>query len=147
MMNKFLTSSVAETYAIASKFAISLKQGATVCLNGELGSGKTTFTQGLGNYFGIKRITSPTFIIMREYPIFNSTIITRLFHLDLYRLKDKSDLKAFDLQEIYSDPHNLVIIEWPNNIPDILPQDRIDINISIINSTSRQIEIISRRHQ
>lgn len=119
----YLTTSLEDTQDLAKKILQDLKSGTTICLIGELASGKTTFTQGLGNALGLSRVTSPTYMIMREYNIENHPFIKRLFHLDLYRLSTVEEIRAFDLEEIWSDPNNLVVIEWPEKVFDQLPQE------------------------
>ena len=141
MEETYISTSDQETKGIAAKIASSLKSGTVICLWGDLAAGKTTFTQGLAMELGIKRLTSPTFIIMREYPISNNTSIKTLFHLDLYRLDTPDDIKSFDLEEIMFDPSNLVIIEWPEKLGDCLPKKRIDVKFKITDDNEREITI------
>ncbi|KKS66520.1 MAG: hypothetical protein UV37_C0021G0005 [Candidatus Collierbacteria bacterium GW2011_GWA1_42_60] len=102
METTFISTSYEETREIAKKFADKLEKGTTICLYGELAAGKTTFTQGIGQALGIDRLVSPTFLIMRQYPVTNHPVIKTLFHLDLYRLNSIEDIKAFDVEEIWS---------------------------------------------
>lgn len=136
-----LSHSAGETKQIAADLVRDLKKGATICLYGELAAGKTTFAQGVAGALGIKRLTSPTFIIMREYQIDRTGPIKRLFHLDLYRLNDPEEIKAFDLEEITSDQENVVLIEWPERIQAILPKKRIDIYFEEKGGQDRQLII------
>jgi len=107
-----------------------------------LAAGKTTFTQGLASFLGISRLVSPTFIIMRQYPVDSHPIIKTLYHLDLYRLDSVEDIKAFDVEEIWSDPDNLLVIEWPEKFTDILPKKRVDIFFKATADNEREIKII-----
>lgn len=142
MEQLFVTESREETQEIAAKVAASLLEGTTICLYGDLAAGKTTFTQGLASYFGINRLVSPTFIIMREYPVEGQTVIKRLYHIDLYRLNSVEEIHAFDIEEIWADKTNLVIIEWPEKFIDILPQKRIDIYLRANGENEREIKIV-----
>ena len=95
-------------------------------LSGELGSGKTTFTQGLALGLGIKnRILSPTFILSREYPL-NNILFIKLIHIDLYRGEKLEDFASLGLDEIFANPANLVVIEWPERLRE-LPRNAIKI--------------------
>lgn len=136
----FVSESVEETRSIAQEIVSNLDSGKVICLYGDLAAGKTTFTQGLGAALGIKRLTSPTFIIMREYPTVHPNI-KRLYHLDLYRLSSEEEIRSFDLEEIWSQKDNLVVIEWPEKIQSILPKSHLEIKLKIINSNEREIEI------
>ena len=144
MEETFISTSYEETREIAIKFASKLEKGTTICLYGDLAAGKTTFTQGLGKFFGIERIVSPTFIIMRQYPVTNHPIIKTFYHLDLYRLNSVEDIRAFDIDEVWSDPENLIIVEWPEKFQDILPQKRFDVNFKAHGEDEREIKIIER---
>lgn len=141
MEQLFVSSSTEETQDIASTLISNLEKGTTICLYGRLAAGKTTFTQGLAGSLGISRLVSPTFIIMREYPVTSHPVIKRLYHLDLYRLQSVEEIKAFDVDEIWSDPSNLLVIEWPEKFIDILPKSRIDIHFKATSDNQREIKI------
>ena len=142
MQGVYVTGSAEETKELAKEFAAKLKQGTTLCLFGELAAGKTTFTQGLGEYFGITRLTSPTYVIVAEYPLKTThNHITTLIHIDLYRLKSRWETKAFDLDEIWSDPANLTVIEWSDRLENYLPKDRYEIRFKNLGVSSREINI------
>ena len=141
METTFISASYEETREIAKKFAQKLEKGTTVCLYGELAAGKTTFTQGIGQALGIDRLVSPTFLIMRQYPVTNHPVIKTLFHLDLYRLNSIEDIKAFDVEEIWSDPESLLVIEWPEKFKEYLPKTRYDIFFKANGENEREIKI------
>lgn len=141
METTFISTSYEETREIAKKFTDKLEKGTTICLYGELAAGKTTFTQGIGQALGIDRLVSPTFLIMRQYPITNHPVIKTLFHLDLYRLNSIEDIKAFDVEEIWSDPESLLIIEWPEKFKEYLPKTRYDIFFKANGENEREIKI------
>jgi tRNA threonylcarbamoyladenosine biosynthesis protein TsaE len=145
MEQLFVTSSREETQALAQKLAAKLEKGTTICLYGNLAAGKTTFSQGIASFLGIERVVSPTFIIMREYPVKNHSMINNFYHLDLYRLNSVEEIKAFDVEEIWSDPANLLIIEWPEKFVDILPKKRTDIFFKATDDNEREIKIIEHK--
>lgn len=106
------------------------KHATVIGLVGDLGAGKTTFTQGFLKKLGVKRrVISPTFLIIRSYPLLASRF-TRAFHIDCYRLKKPAELFALGLQEILNDPKHIVLIEWPELIKKYLPRDTRWIEIS-----------------
>lgn len=93
-----------------------------VGLYGDLGSGKTTFTQSLAKYFGVEEtIVSPTFVILKIYNLENQKF-DRLVHIDAYRLESSEELLKLGFKEIISDPKNLVLIEWPEKVAEIMPE-------------------------
>ena len=156
-MNKkvFITKSSRETQKIGKEFAtrLHLDQGVTlakkgaclIALYGELGSGKTTFTQGLAEGLGIKRrIISPTFIIVRNYELgIKNQELGRinLYHIDLYRIESEEDVESLGIEEIVKDPRNVVVIEWAEKLGDFLPVPRIDIKFFYENRSKRRIEV------
>ena len=108
-------------------------------LNGDLGAGKTTLTQGIGRALGIKRpVKSPTFTIVREY----TEARLPLFHRDFYRLEN-DDLSAIDLSAYMAEP-GLVVIEWPEIVQEQLPEQFLQLTIKRVddswNSTKRIVE-------
>jgi len=104
--------------------------GALICLNGDLGAGKTTLTQIIGNNLNVKEyINSPSYSLMNTY---TGTYI--IHHYDLYKLEGIDDALDIGIEDyIYTDKY-IVIIEWANKIEDILPKKRIEININIIDN-------------
>ena len=141
MEETFLTSSSQETQDIAKNILSSLSSGTVITLTGPLASGKTTFSQGIGEALGIPRVVSPTYLIMREYSITNHPFLQRLFHLDLYRLNSVEEIKSFDLEEIWNQPENLVLIEWPENLLDLLPKKHLEVTFKSTGPTQREIKI------
>ncbi len=101
-----------------------------ICLNGELGSGKTLFTKGFAQALGIKdNITSPTFSIIKEY---DGEL--PLYHMDVYRLDGNTS--GVNIEEYYN-KGGVVIIEWADTIKDILPKERLDIKIKVLDENKR----------
>lgn len=108
-------------------------------LNGDLGAGKTTLTQGIGRELGIKRpVKSPTFTIVREYP----EARLPLYHMDFYRLEE-DDLSSIDLNAYLAEP-GIVVIEWPEIVQEQLPETFLEITIKRVDdswdSTKRIVE-------
>lgn len=86
-------------------------------LNGELGAGKTTFTQGFAKALGVShRITSPTFVIMRRYNLKKNKKYGNLYHIDAYRMKQLKEMHPLHIKEVLTNPKNIVLIEWAKNI-------------------------------
>ncbi|PJA94725.1 tRNA (adenosine(37)-N6)-threonylcarbamoyltransferase complex ATPase subunit type 1 TsaE [Candidatus Jorgensenbacteria bacterium CG_4_9_14_3_um_filter_38_10] len=131
MSFKLKSSSWQSTQKIARLFAQTIlekkprSQGALVLgLMGELGSGKTTFIRGFIKSFGIKkRITSPTFLIMRKF--FSASQKCHLYHFDFYRSSSRKDLKILEFDKIIKNPQNIVLIEWAEKIKNLLPKNAI----------------------
>ena len=140
---EILTKRARETQELGEKIGTDLKTGCLICLYGDLGSGKTTFMQGFAKGLGVKkRVLSPTFIIMRQYPIENCELkIENLTHVDLYRIKDEKDVESIGLEEIWSDPKNIIAIEWPEKIEKILPEKRVNIHFEYFGEDKRKITI------
>lgn len=105
---------------------------------GNLGSGKTTFVQGLADGLGVTQsVASPTFVLMRQYP----TKSRKLYHVDLYRLeKDVTqEYKSLGLDEIAEKGGNIVVVEWAEKIRNVLPKDTIWINFKTTGENTRRI--------
>ncbi|MBI2326044.1 tRNA (adenosine(37)-N6)-threonylcarbamoyltransferase complex ATPase subunit type 1 TsaE [Candidatus Collierbacteria bacterium] len=138
----YVTSSAEETKALAKKFAKELKEGTTLCLHGELAAGKTTFTQGLGEFYGIDRMTSPTYVIVHQYPIDHDwTKIKTFYHVDLYRLENHTEIKSFSIDELWDDKSNLIVVEWPERLEGHLPKSRYEINFKTLGIDTREITL------
>ncbi len=134
---KEISGSEENTKKIADEFAKLLKPGDVVCLNGDLGSGKTFFVKAVCVNFGINEVNSPTFAIVNEY--FGKK---KIYHFDFYRLKNEEELMEIGFYEYLNDTEAITFIEWSDKFPDILPQHRFDVNIKTKNENSREIEII-----
>ncbi len=142
MEGTYVTGSAEETKDLAKKFAKELKEGITLCLHGELAAGKTTFTQGLGEYYGLDRMTSPTYVIVHQYSVTPpESLIKTFYHVDLYRLKNYWEIRAFDVDELWSDKSNLIVVEWPERLETYLPKSRYEINFKNLGVDSREITV------
>ena len=117
MTGSFEVGSVEETWALARQFAAELKPGDVVCLEGDLGAGKTTFTQGLAAAMGVSgRVTSPTFCLVQEHRGDGAFLV----HMDLYRLHDEADVVAIGWEDYLADGATLVV-EWPERAGSLVP--------------------------
>lgn len=103
-----------------------------VCLVGDLGAGKTTFTQQLAAQLGVMEpVVSPTFGIMKLYNLVDHPGYDQLVHIDAYRIEDISEVGPLRLQEVLNTPRTLVCLEWPENIAEMLPEEKIEVVIEI----------------
>lgn len=147
---KLLVKSEKELENIAENLVNNLpkeRDGAgVIALYGDLGSGKTTFTKEIANYFEIKEtITSPTFVILKRFEInpefSKGTGFKNLIHIDTYRLDLAEELHRLGFEEILNDKNNLVVIEWPEIIEGSLPKETIRVYFSFIDESTRELEI------
>lgn len=144
---KFVSQSPEDTQKIAAKLAeqflarMSGRSGAlVVALEGELGAGKTTFVQGFAKVLGItEQPKSPTFNLVKQYPVPGTPHI--LWHVDCYRLTGHTDLAALDLHTAFANPHNIMLVEWAQNIADALPTDTIVIRFDHADGDKRKITV------
>lgn len=141
-----VSKSVEETNEIAKNFVEKLSVGfyekaCVVGLYGDLGSGKTTFTKAVAKILQAKEnITSPTFVIEKKYKIVHP-FFTKLVHIDAYRLESAEELKKLAWDETLANAKNIVFIEWPENVLEILPKNHMKINFKFISENEREIEI------
>lgn len=132
MEYKITTKCELETIELAQNFESEKFPNMILCLDGELGSGKTMFTKGIANALGIdETITSPTFTIIKEY---DGEL--PLYHMDVYRLDGNTD--GVGIEEYFT-KGGVVVIEWASTIKDILPEERLDIKFKVIDETKRMI--------
>lgn len=121
---KFITHSVEETFHLGEKIGALVCPGDILCLTGDLGTGKTHFTKGIASGLGIHdNITSPTFTIVNEYEG-----RLKLYHFDVYRVNDPDEISAIGFDE-YIFSEGVSVIEWSNFIDELIPDERITIEI------------------
>jgi len=136
MENKITTYSEKETIEIAQNLESEKFPNMVICLEGDLGSGKTVFTKGFAQALGIEEtVTSPTFNIIKEYP--NAEL--PLYHMDVYRLDGKVD--DLGIEDYYT-RGGVTIIEWSDMIKDYLPEERLDIKFKVIDEDTRTLTFI-----
>ena len=138
---EYVSKSEKETCNIAKKLALEAKPGDIFALYGDLGSGKTTFTKGIASAFGIKKpVTSPTFVISKEYPV-NTNKIKKLVHTDCYRLSGKEDAENIGLPEYLNCNNAVVVLEWPEKIENMLPKHVKKIEFEYIDENTRKLTV------
>jgi tRNA threonylcarbamoyladenosine biosynthesis protein TsaE len=136
-ITQVVTSSSEETLLEGERLAAGLQAGDIVLLKGDLGAGKTHFVKGVARYFGIPvgEVQSPTFSIIHEYP---GQI--PLYHIDAYRLNRPEEALEFGIEEyLYGD--GICLIEWPEKIATLLPENSRVVEIAHIDENKRQITI------
>jgi tRNA threonylcarbamoyladenosine biosynthesis protein TsaE len=131
------TSSAAKTGRLGQRLAPLLRGGDLIALSGDLGSGKTTFIQGLARGMGIRAVvTSPTFILMNRYPAPDGRVLQ---HADCYRLAN-APLEMWDigLTDLY-EGDDIIAIEWADRIPGLLPDDYLEIAFAYVDENRRRL--------
>ena len=158
MMMKIISKSLSDTQKIAKEFIDKISMGVyenalVVGLYGDLGSGKTTFTQDVAKIFDIKEdITSPTYVIEKFYDINHPSQIKNQFdgasknfkkfvHVDAYRLDSGKELLTLDWEKTLADSRNIIFVEWPERVIDVLPQNHAKVLFKFISENKREIEI------
>ncbi len=139
MKKQAVTDSPKETIEFARGFARDLKPGTVLCLEGQLGSGKTTFIKGLAEGLGLKhpdQVKSPTFVLMH---IYKARI--PLYHFDCYRLDSIEELENIGFQDFVNDPQAISCVEWAEKAGNLIPGDARRIHFDILGATQRCITI------
>ena len=136
MNNKITTYSEHETIEVAQNLESEKFPNMVICLEGDLGSGKTVFTKGFAQALGIEEnVTSPTFNIIKEY----TSGEMPLYHMDVYRLD--GNISDIGLEDYYN-KNGITIIEWSDLIKEFLPEERLDIKIKVIDEDTRTLTFI-----
>ncbi len=137
----YRTNAPEETQAIAAELAQHLVGGEFIALIGDLGAGKTTFTQGLVAAIGsTARVKSPTFTVMNEYAVSSHPTIRRVVHCDFYRFTKAEELGALELDE-YRRLDTVIVAEWPDALPMVAWEPTYTVTISHKDEHSRTITI------
>ena len=139
-MSVFESASAEETIALGREIASTLPLRAVVLLIGNLGAGKTTLAKGIVSGLataGEDEVSSPTFTLIHEYS-------PRVYHIDLYRLDRAEEVATLGLDEIF-DREAVVLIEWGERFPELLPNERIEIRLRALDDERREIEVINCR--
>lgn len=140
MSQAFITHSKEETQQVATDFAKTLRGGEVIALLGDIGAGKTTFTQGLVAALGCEvRVKSPTFAVLHEYPIVGHVTIHRVVHIDFYRFTSSEEVRALEL-ESYEGSDTVIVAEWPDLVGDRLPGVTQRISLRVLEDDMREIE-------
>lgn len=115
------------------------KAATVVALHGDLGAGKTTFVQTVAAALGVhSEVVSPTFVIQKRYSLEGQSF-SQLIHIDAYRLESAEELSVLGWSDIARDPANLILIEWPEHVADLLTEDAIHVHFSYIDEETRGI--------
>jgi tRNA threonylcarbamoyladenosine biosynthesis protein TsaE len=130
---QIITESLEETQLLGQKIGALISAGTVICLTGDLGSGKTSFVQGLAMGLGV--ITSPTYVLINEYPGRHP-----LFHVDLYRMEDPVDFEDIGLYEILHGK-GVVVVEWADKLSKDFLAEYLAIHFEILNDESRKLTI------
>lgn len=113
-----------------------------VALSGDLGAGKTTLVQYLARVYGVEEvIQSPTFVIMKRYVLHDMQYLN-LIHIDAYRIEKEEEMQTLGLHRLVADPKNLILIEWPEKISGLLPENRITVSIEH-DGEGRKVKIVT----
>ncbi len=138
MKEIFESESYEQTVGIAGDFAMTLKKGDIVLLDGDLGAGKTVFSKGIVEKLSDGKITavSPTFVIVNVYET-----TPPIFHFDLYRISDESELSAIGAEEYLFSNSGISLIEWPSRASNYFAENVIKIYIEKLSDTKRKIII------
>jgi tRNA threonylcarbamoyladenosine biosynthesis protein TsaE len=148
MENRIEVNGLSEMGQVAKKLlnlftaSKSVDQATVVAISGDLGAGKTTFVQHLAKEMGIiEAVTSPTFTIMKLYPVGAPQSFQQLIHMDAYRIDSLDELRPLHLSEIFTQTNSLVCIEWAEKIKDFLPVNTIYLSFETLSEDSRVITI------
>ncbi|MBQ7339766.1 MAG: tRNA (adenosine(37)-N6)-threonylcarbamoyltransferase complex ATPase subunit type 1 TsaE [Clostridia bacterium] len=128
---EFISTSEEQTREFAKKYASTLDKGDVIRLDGELGAGKTAFTKGLAEFFGLDGVVSPTYAYLNVYGDF-------IYHYDFYRLGSGEDAELLGLTD-YFNKDNICVLEWAENISSALPKNIKTVKIEKISPTERRI--------
>lgn len=137
-MKEYISHSERETIALGRSFAETLKPGDVVCLRGGLGAGKTHFVKGIASFFGIEEtaVNSPTFTLINEY---NGEV--PVYHFDCYRLENEQEALEIGAEDyFYGD--GISVIEWPERIASLIPENAIFVAINNEGKNKRNIRIL-----
>ena len=140
-MQQFESSSVNETIRIGFEFGKQLQPGDVICLDGDLGAGKTHFVKGVASFFGIdpEKVSSPTYTLIHEY-----SGDLPVYHFDCYRLKQEQEALEIGAEEyFYGD--GVCLVEWPKKIEGLIPEEAIWIEMSHLPEDKRKIIIHQKK--
>lgn len=139
-MFKFKSDAPARTAELARRLAGVLRPGTVICLDGDLGAGKTLFVQNLAASLGVQgEVTSPTFNLMNLYEDGRLPLV----HFDLYRLEQEYELDEIGFYDYAENPEGLVLIEWAEKFPECLPEDHIALEIQRTDVENERVLVFS----
>lgn len=132
----FFSRSPEQTRRVGSRLGGALQAGDVICLQGELGAGKTTFAQGIAQGWGsVDSVSSPTFILVNMYRRADESL---LFHMDAYRLESMLEAEQLDLDSMLA--QGALLIEWPERMNGLIPNERLWVNLEHIDEEEREMK-------
>ena len=127
--------------ATLEKEPFKINQALVIALEGDLGSGKTTFIQGMATGLSIKEnVLSPTFVIQKDFSLSVGNY-KNLYHIDAYRLKSSEELLELGFSDLIKNPENIIVIEWADKVKDILPKNILKIEFKNLGEDKRKITL------
>lgn len=140
---EFISNSTEQTRRLGMRLGALIEPGCLICLNGDLGAGKTTFVQGLAAGWGTDDpVTSPTFVLVNQYQRFSGGY---LYHLDAYRLSNSMEALDLDLDIMLAE--GALVIEWPERIETALPRERLWVDLSYVSEEKRRLVFTPQGNQ
>ncbi|GAB1421549.1 tRNA (adenosine(37)-N6)-threonylcarbamoyltransferase complex ATPase subunit type 1 TsaE [Anaerolineales bacterium] len=128
--------SAEQTLRFGIRLGLLLQVGDVICLSGDMGAGKTVFAKGIGRGWGsMTPITSPTYNLIHEHRKPDQSAV--LYHLDCYRLRGVQDAESIGLSDVLDDPKGLVVLEWAEQIEDLIPKDHLWIELRVVENQRR----------
>jgi tRNA threonylcarbamoyladenosine biosynthesis protein TsaE len=142
----YRTASEEETIALGARLARELPLKGVILLIGDLGAGKTTLAKGIVSGFGAaeeEEVSSPTFTLIHEYggKLTGESACPRVYHIDLYRLEEPRELATLGLEDLFASG-TPALVEWGERFPQLMPAERTEIRIRVVDEDEREIEVI-----
>lgn len=143
VISKNLKETKSFTKKVVKRLLSNKQTPSLVCLSGHLGAGKTTLVKIVAKTLGIKEnVTSPTFVIMKFYPLDSAKFgFKRMVHIDAYRLQGGKELLTLGFEEIINNKENLIFLEWPENVKEVLSEESVKIHLKVLDENQRVIDI------
>ncbi len=145
---EFISRSPDQTLRVGARLGRHLNGGDILALEGDLGSGKTVFAQGIGMGWGASsRLVSPTYVLVRRHRRHQDAL--ELYHVDLYRLTTAAEVEMLGLEEVIGAPETVSLVEWPERHMGLFPQDRLWVHLRILDEYRRSLVFQAQgdRHQ
>jgi tRNA threonylcarbamoyladenosine biosynthesis protein TsaE len=139
---EIVTHSPSETAAIGEALAGCLREGDVLLLHGDLGAGKTTLAKGIASALGVEEVvSSPSFALVNEYDTGLVAAVTRLYHLDLFRLQSEDDLASIGFDDFMAPADGITVVEWPERASAALPERFLLVEIESVGPGSRRLRV------
>jgi tRNA threonylcarbamoyladenosine biosynthesis protein TsaE len=133
---EFLSHSPEQTRRVGVRLGEMLHDGHVICLDGDLGAGKTTLTQGIARGWGaLDSVTSPTFVLVNELQRADAGV---MYHVDAFRLSSADEARAMGMAELFAQGP-VVVVEWPTHIDSIVPTDHLRVGMSWVDDSRRSL--------